>query len=542
MVTKLSPRHLPRSVRLLILSFTFIVLVGVALIPFLRLTPKAHAAFVAVATIPVGSAPWGIDVNPTTNRIYVANAGSNTVSVIDGSTNTVVATIPVTSPDGVGVNPVTNRIYVDNGSYPNQMVSVIDGSTNTVAATIPVPGRFLIASRGIAVNSVTNLIYVPSFDPGGAIVRIDGATNTYSLIGVAPNPLSAAVDPVTNRIYVGYGSFFGRTQISVIDGASNAVSDCAAVGLSQTSIGVNPSNGRVYVHKGDPSRGEPFGVVAVDGPSCGVLGSIPVGTGEGGTRVDPTSNRIYVANYSSNGVSVIDGSANAVVTTVSLAGPGGVAVNPTTGLVYVSQSVSNTVAVLLNDTSPPVITITTPTATTYLLNQSVLASYSCTDSDSAVASCAGPVASGAPIDTASVGTKTFTVQASDPAGNTASQSVTFSVGYAICLLYDPTKAVKSGSAIPIKVALCDANGADVSSSSLVVTAVSVTQISTNAPVTLTSSGNANPGNTFRFDATLGTAGGYIFNLSTKGFAPGTYALSFTAGSDPTLHTVQFEVS
>ena len=61
---------------------------------------------------------------------------------------------------------------------------------------------------------------------------------------------------------------------------------------------------------------------------------------------------------------------------------------------------------------------------TYALNQAVPASYSCADESggSGVASCAGPVASGSPIDTASVGSKTFTVQASDNAGNAASKS------------------------------------------------------------------------------------------------------------------------
>jgi YVTN family beta-propeller protein len=31
----------------------------------------------------VGSSPWGVAMNPDTNRIYVANAGSNNVSVIE---------------------------------------------------------------------------------------------------------------------------------------------------------------------------------------------------------------------------------------------------------------------------------------------------------------------------------------------------------------------------------------------------------------------------------------------------------------------------
>ena len=42
-----------------------------------------------------GSEPEGVAVNPTTNRIYVANYDSNNVSVIDGASNTVVATVAV---------------------------------------------------------------------------------------------------------------------------------------------------------------------------------------------------------------------------------------------------------------------------------------------------------------------------------------------------------------------------------------------------------------------------------------------------------------
>ncbi len=48
----------------------------------------------------------GVGVNPLTNGVYVANAGSNTVSVIDGNSNAVVATVTTgATPLGVGVNP-----------------------------------------------------------------------------------------------------------------------------------------------------------------------------------------------------------------------------------------------------------------------------------------------------------------------------------------------------------------------------------------------------------------------------------------------------
>lgn len=200
-------------------------------------------------------------------------------------------------------------------------------------------------------------------------------------------------------------------------------------------------------------------------------------------------------------------------------------------------------AVSLTDTTPPVVSITTPPqGATYTLNQSVMAAYACNDPDSTSVACIGPVPSGTAIDTASTGSKTFTVVGTDQANNQASASVTYSVGYGICWLYDQTKAVHSGATVPIKLALCDSASANQSSSTIIVTAVALKQVATSAPGTLGSPGNSNPDNNFRFDPTLGTNGGYIFNLSTAGLAAGTYALSFTVSGDPTVHTAQFEVT
>ena len=47
------------------------------------------------SAIDVGSYPVGIEMNPITNRIYVANEYSNTISVIDASTDLVESTIQV---------------------------------------------------------------------------------------------------------------------------------------------------------------------------------------------------------------------------------------------------------------------------------------------------------------------------------------------------------------------------------------------------------------------------------------------------------------
>ena len=72
-----------------------------------------------------------------TGTVYVANSGSNTVSVISGRTGTVTGTITVgTIPAAVAVNPVTGTVYVTNNS--DGTVSVISGRTGTVTGTITV--------------------------------------------------------------------------------------------------------------------------------------------------------------------------------------------------------------------------------------------------------------------------------------------------------------------------------------------------------------------------------------------------------------------
>src|SRR6185436_6313075 len=80
------------------------------------------------------------------------------------------------------------------------------------------------------------------------------------------------------------------------------------------------------------------------------------------------------------------------------------------------------------DSTAPVITITSPVATTYQLNASVAASYVCADSGSGIATCQGTVPNGTPIDTSSTGTgKQFTVTGTDNAGNMASAIVFYNV-------------------------------------------------------------------------------------------------------------------
>jgi hypothetical protein len=133
----------------------------------------------------------------------------------------------------------------------------------------------------------------------------------------------------------------------------------------------------------------------------------------------------------------------------------------------------------------------------------------------------------------------------------SSGSNTFTIAYKTCLLYDPTKSYKAGSTAPLKFYLCDASGNDVSNSAIVVQATSLSKVDNTASGVLEDSGYANsPENNFRYDATLGPTGGYIFNLSTKSPSPalgqknalstGTWKLSLTVNGAGG-YSLQFDV-
>jgi hypothetical protein len=207
-----------------------------------------------------------------------------------------------------------------------------------------------------------------------------------------------------------------------------------------------------------------------------------------------------------------------------------------------NSAIAGAVSGIKVDKKAPTITLTTPVAgAVYFLHQTAAASYSVTDGGSGVnaGQSGGPVPSGSNLDTSTVGAHTFTVTGVDNVGNTATpQSASYAVGYQVACLYDQSKYVNSGATVPIKLQLTDANGVNVSSASIVLTALQVTMTGAPTGTVAEAPGNANPDNNFRYDAASNT---YQYNLSTKGLASGAYTLSFTAGSDPTLHTVSFQV-
>ena len=220
-------------------------------------------------TIGVNGHPSAVAVNPITNKIYVTDYTNDDISVIDGASSiatTLVDPSFVTS-NSVAVNTVTNEVYVANeGTFSTQnghtvsnpntgTVTIINGATSSTAATVASVLTAGTESFAVAVNQVTNKIYVANKD-GNNIAVID-ANNGNALTTVTntnPDALTCyaiAVNPTSNKIYVanyGAGTPGNPGNVTIIDGATNTVftiTDPTAVG--SISVAVNPVTNQAYI-------------------------------------------------------------------------------------------------------------------------------------------------------------------------------------------------------------------------------------------------------------------------------------------------------
>src|SRR6266478_2850424 len=148
----------------------------------------------AISSVRVGAGPIALAVNAATNRIYVANSGGGSISVIDGKNDSAVATLSVgPRPYVVAVNPTTNRIYVSNTF--SDLITVIDGATNSTA-TVRAG-----SADAIAVDAKLDKVYLLGYENTNLTV-MDQTTNIIGKKQVGMHPWAMAVDEATSTLYV----------------------------------------------------------------------------------------------------------------------------------------------------------------------------------------------------------------------------------------------------------------------------------------------------------------------------------------------------
>lgn len=145
----------------------------------MALNPSAHALYVdsygteqialisttsltqtAITTLP--DYPGAMTVNPTTGNVYATQYYTNKLVVLSGDLSQTLATVSVgSSPWGVSADSQRNRVYVANFNYSSSgaqagSVTEVSGSTNQVVTTVTV-GK---SPKNLAVDEPNDLVYV----------------------------------------------------------------------------------------------------------------------------------------------------------------------------------------------------------------------------------------------------------------------------------------------------------------------------------------------------------------------------------------------
>lgn len=261
------------------------------------------------------------------------------LSAIAAFTQTAVATIPAQEgssglPLTIAVNPLTQLVYIAGAG-----VEVVNQRTNTPLTTIDIGQDEL---SGIAINPMTRKLYVTDYNTG--LYVVDLTTNT--IVNQFPLPVARSVtySPVTNRIY----TLDNDDNIWVNDGTTGAlikeIVTPSQNGASQGfTITINPATNLIYI----PLATAPGQLLVVNAVTNAVT-TVPLqGNYSYYAGVDPRRNVIYVSDQAGQ-VDVLNGATNtdtALITGIPLQ-PGALSVDPITRQVYLSNEGQNEIEVI----------------------------------------------------------------------------------------------------------------------------------------------------------------------------------------------------
>ena len=192
----------------------------------------------------VGAAPDG-------TYVYVTNEGSHDVTVIALASNSVVGRIPVgKGPAGIVVSLDSRYAYVANEGSND--VSLVDLQRELVIDTIPV-GK---VPQGIAMSLDGVWVHVANFGSNSVSVIAAARNEVVAEMSVGEGPAGLAVSPDGCFVYTGN---FKAGSLSIVNTAERRENAAVPTGAETFGVGVSPGGREVYVASGKERQ-----VVVVD--------------------------------------------------------------------------------------------------------------------------------------------------------------------------------------------------------------------------------------------------------------------------------------
>ena len=306
-----------------------------------------------LAKYPVGRDPTGVAFEPSQGVAFVANSGSDNVTVLNATTGLPAApaiALPGRIVPGAIAFDGPNRellALITLGSPTSSRLVVMDAPSGRILASVPVPGPG--NGTSLVVDPTTGNAYVAtsstSPSPGVLLRWAPNSTAFSRVCAVGGQPSVQSFDPTTSLDFVGHTGQVYASAVNVSE--ANAVARPVSYGGGPGEGVYDPTDGRVYVVNAfragpvfgtgpdlleaiDPANGTTPVEVSPAGPGTSALGADLVGV-----ALDPGSGRMFVAAHGWSSSSVLSSSGGSYVANLTLPfAPSSVVDDARRGLVY----------------------------------------------------------------------------------------------------------------------------------------------------------------------------------------------------------------
>lgn len=258
-----------------------------------------------VARIKVGSRPSPAVLSKDATRLFVANTGSDSVSIVSIDDERVTATIPVgdrplapVQGTGSQSEPWSQRLFVTNADA--RSLTTIDLNKGRAIEQRPVGNDPVRPAVSAPMGVINDLVAVANSGDNTVTVLRQGDGETVQTVRVGRDP-GAVVSSIDGT------SFFvanaGSASVSVIDVDASPARVTATIPVGDTpGTPVLSPNGRVlFVPSSRDAR-----VSIIDTNTRMIRGSYVVGRGPSGLALSPDATTLVVPNSEDGTVSLID--------------------------------------------------------------------------------------------------------------------------------------------------------------------------------------------------------------------------------------------
>jgi YVTN family beta-propeller protein len=262
------------------------------------------ATFLVAATIPTGHNPHGILVDVSKGVAYVCNRAENTISVIDLRSRKELARISAPGgPHGMALSADGATLF----STGRQEINVIDLATRQLVASIPVGQDPHMLHR----SPDKTRLYTGNRRDGTISVINIAKRAVIATIPVGRTPEDFAISPDGHEIIVGN---MGDDSVTVIDAATHAVT--ATVKLPERAAPIrlrySPDGKIVFIS----SRRNGAGVLRMDRATRTITGHLPMDGFCCGMNFTPDHRVLYVTDLPGGTISQVDSETMKVIKTL----------------------------------------------------------------------------------------------------------------------------------------------------------------------------------------------------------------------------------